>query len=57
MRQSYLDLIFTVPMTFKAVGGGRGGRIEIMDIWKIKNILNYHQLIIASASVDTFAEM
>ena len=31
--------------------------LEILDIWKIKNVLNHHQLIIASASADKLVEM
>ena len=50
-RPSYVDVLLTVLMTFEAGGGGsRREKIEIVDIWKIKKMQNYYQLIIASAS-------
>ena len=58
MRPSYVDVLFTVFMTFKTgEGGGGGKKIKIVNTLKIKNMLNYYQLIIASTSADVSTDM
>ena len=57
-RPSYVDVLLTVLMTFEAGGGGsQRWKKEIVDIWKIKNMQNLYQLIIANASADVSGDM
>ena len=45
-------------LTFEAGGGGsQREKIEIVDIWEIKNMQIYYQLVIASLSVDMSEDM
>ena len=57
-RPSYVDVLLTVLVTLEAEGGGSWrGKIEIVDIWKIRTMQNFYHLIIANASADVSGDM
>ena len=52
-RPSYVDVLFTVLVTFEAGEGvSRIGKNRNSGYWKIKNMQNLYQLIIANTSAD-----